>query len=284
MYIIQDVKRILNIATNTDGRFFVLIEANDNKTYQVKFNAFKQKSNINEFISNFIGKLMNAPVLDASFLSFTKEQIDSIYFKLQEKNPQNPIFPDMSNIKNYTFFGIEWQNSLITLQTNSELEILLEKVNNKKDFFSLYPYDQYLKNYDRNIGNHLILKNNKNKPSQYCLIDGDRIFGSLDWSLIDTLISNFSCMEISGVNWHQYLYSLVNEESYIFVLESSLEIDNITEEKLKLMMELISYIYTIDKNEYDKILGYLTFRKKDFYQVCLKNATCFPKIEQSRIL
>ncbi|MCG3671959.1 hypothetical protein [Aliarcobacter butzleri] len=284
MYIIQDVKRILNIATNTDGRFFVLIEANDNKTYQVKFNVLKQKSNINELISNFIGKLMNAPVLDASFLSFTKEQIDSIYFKLQEKNPQNPIFPDMSNIKNYTFFGIEWQNSLITLQTNSELEILLEKVNNKKDFFSLYPYDQYLKNYDRHIGNHLILKDNKNKPSQYCLIDGDRIFGSLDWSLIDTLISNFSCMETSGVNWHQYLYSLVNEESYIFVLESSLEIDNITEEKLKLMMELISYIYTIDKNEYDKILGYLTFRKKDFYQVCLKNATCFPKIEQSRIL
>lgn len=284
MYIFQDVKRILKIANNTDGRFFLLVIANDNKTYQVKFNAIKQKSNINEFISNFIGKAINAPVLNGSFLSFTKEQIDSIYFKLQEKYPENPPFPDMSNIKNYTFFGIEWQNSLIALQTNSELEILLEKVNNEKDFYSLYPYDQYLKNYDRHIDNHLILKDSKNKPSQYCLIDGDKIFGSLDWSCIDELIENFSCMEISGLNWHQYLYSLVTEESYNFVLEYSLEIDSISIEQLKLMIELISHIYTIDKTECDRILRYLTFRKKDFYQVCLENATCFPKIEQTRIL
>lgn len=284
MYIIQDVKRILNIANNSDGRFFLVIEADDNKTYQIKFNAYKQKSNINEFISNFIGKKINAPVLDGGFFVFTEEQINSIFIKLQNTYPENPPFPDMSNIKNYTFFGIEWQNSLITLQTNNELEILLEKVGNKKDFFSLYAYDQYLKNYDRHIGNHLILKDGKNKPSQYCLIDGDRIFGSLDWSGITELLNNFSCMEALGADWHKYLYSLVTEESYIFVLEFSFEIDSIKEEDIQLMKNLLSYIYTIDKIEYDKIAHYLTFRKKDFYQVCLKNATCFPKIEQTRIL
>lgn len=280
MYSQINVKRLLKIAANTDGRFFILVEASNNKTYQVKFNITNQKSNINEFISNYVGKIINAPVLDGCFLTFTDEQLQNVSKKALERNPFSII--DMKTIKDNQFFGIEWQDSIIKLENNSELEVMLDLTNNRKNFFALYPYDQYLKNHDRHIGNHLILKKGKNKPMQYCIIDGDRIFDSLYWDKLDELVNNFDCLEI-GVSWHKYLYSLVSENDYIFVLEYSLNINEIKEEEIKNLLDTISYVYNIDKNEYDTIQNYLQKRKKDFYSMCLNNSTCFPKIEQKRI-
>ncbi|PLY08353.1 MAG: hypothetical protein C0625_01840 [Arcobacter sp.] len=280
MYVQEYIRRILNIAANTDGRFFLIVEATNNKTYQVKFNVSNQKSNINEFITSYIGKLINAPVLNGAFLTFTNKQITNIHKKINLNYPQIEL--DMSDIKNNQFFGIEWQDSLITLETNSELEIMLTKINNKKEFYSLYPYDQYLKNYDRHIGNHLILKDGKNLPSQYCLIDGDRIFGSLYWNKIEELTDNFSCLEI-GVDWHKYLYGLVTENEYIFVLEYSLLIDEIKESDIETLVSIILSIYNVDKKECAIIKDYLEKRSKDFYAVCLNNSTCFPQIIQRRL-
>jgi hypothetical protein len=280
MYVQENVKRLLSIGSNDrDQRFFVLVEATDNKTYQVKFNISNKKSNVNEFITNYIGKIIQAPVLNGAFLTFSDEQVSQI---IKKRKMKNLLEPDMSDIKNNQLFGIEWQDSLVKLETNSELEVLLNKISNKKEFYSLYPYDQYLRNYDRHIGNHLILKDGKNQPTQYCLIDGDMIFGSTHWDKVLELTNNFSCLEI-GMSWHQYLYGLVSENEYIFVLEYSLNIEEIKISDIENLSSVISYIYKIDKKECDIIKHYLENRSKDFYSICLKNSVCFPNINQRRL-
>lgn len=281
MYVIQNAKRLLSIEPNIfDKRFFILVQGNDNKTYQV--NGPNQKSNINEFISNCIGLYINAPVLKGTFIKFTNKQIKRIKNKVESFNGK--IFqPDMSNIKNNILFGIEWKNSIISLQTNRELEIMLEEVSNKKSFYSLYAYDQYLKNFDRHIGNHLIVKEKNRKPSCYYTIDGDRIFGNLTWTKVIDYIDDYSCL--FGEVWHKYLYELIDEEKYIIILDYSFKLNNISTEKIKNLINILSHIYTTtDKKEYAAIKKYLEKRKKNFYKICLENATCFPNINQQRIL
>lgn len=284
MYNQLQVKRLLGIEPNPyDGRFFIKVQASDSKTYQVKFNAPGQKSNINELISNYIGKIMNAPVLNGAFLTFSQDSIDKLIEYIKITFPKTKL-PDMSCIKDNQFFGIEWQNSIMPLQTNTELEILLEKTNNSKGFYSLYSYDQYLKNFDRHLGNHIIIKDANKKPSYYSLIDGDRIFGSLNWEKVHIFKDNFSCLKAEGAAWHNYLYGLIDDKKYDYVLEYSINLNDIKDEQIDLLMQVMQIIYTIDKSDYDRITQYLKSRKDGFYKVCINNATCFPNIRQARVL
>jgi len=282
MYNQLQAKRIIYIEPNQhDGRFFVKVLASDGKTYQVKFNAPGQKSNINEFISNYIGKIIKAPVLNGAFITFSQDMTDRLVEHLKLHFPTTKL-PDMSCIKNNQLFGIEWQNSIIPLQTNTELEILLDKTNNSNQFYSLYSYDQYLKNFDRHIGNHIIIKDENKKPSYYSLIDGDRIFGSLGWERLEIFKDDFSCLKAIGATWHKYLYNLIDDKKYNHVLKYATNIDELKEEQIALMINILKHIYTIDKSDYDKIMNYLMSRKTGFYSVCINNATCFPNIKQRR--
>lgn len=282
MYPQLQALRVIFIHPNPhDGRVFIKVVASDKKTYQVKFNAPGEKSNINEFISNHIGRLMRAPVLEAAFISFTENMLENI-FEYIRQNFKVAKEIDMSCIKNNKFFGIEWKDSIIPLQTNDELEIFIKQTSNSDQFFSLYPFDQYLKNFDRHIGNHLIIKEENKKASQYTLIDGDRIFGSLQWDRISWFQKDFNCLKAQGANWHNYLYNLIDEATYNHILKYSLHIDTLKDSDVELMMQVIDHIYNINKEDYGNIFGYLKSRKDGFYAVCVNNATCFPNIKQTR--
>ena len=139
-YELLGIKNIYHVEPNPDGRFFIKIIATDDKHYQIKFDSTALKSNINELISNYIGKTMKAPVLDGVLIQFTDHQMKEFLKIMSIKFPKH--CPDMSLIKRKIMFGVEWQNSVVYLQKESELEPLLKQSKNKDGFYALYAYDQ----------------------------------------------------------------------------------------------------------------------------------------------
>ncbi len=134
---------------------WALVKGQDGVVYQVKFNQTSLSSNINEFIGNCLGFLIGVPVPDGNFLmipdNILEECINNLGFTI-----------DMETVKNNLFFGIKWMYGQVNF---SNTDLLLEELKNSsnyKEYPSIFPYDQYLRNADRHVDNHLIIKYNEN--------------------------------------------------------------------------------------------------------------------------
>lgn len=207
---------VLNqIVTNdiNPKKFYLLADGEDGKQYQIKLNGIGMRHNINEFIAHYLGSLSKAPLIDACFLYLEDNELKKLTSKL--KSLPNGVLEDidLSLMKENLFFAIEWKANVVPIEREEELKSIVFQTMNSEAFFSLYSFDQYLKNFDRHIGNHLVIKDGKQK--KYYLIDFDRIFMSTNWLYIPRIINDFS--PISSQPYHQHLISLVDDNNIKFV-------------------------------------------------------------------
>lgn len=270
-------KRLLKVEyPSEDGRFYILVKGSDGKQYQVKFNAHDTRGNQNEFIANSIGKEMDAPVLDGALIMFTKRQLDGIANRVTSNFG---VIPDIAAFKERTLFGIEWHDGAITPFSDAQIPKLLENCANKDAFYAIFAYDQYLRNYDRQHFNHLVLKRDREKkPRMYAAIDGDRIFGSTGWSKIDEEMHLFDCF---SEPFHKMLYNLVDDSSFTKVFRYAAAIDMLPDAHIDDIIDIMRAIYANTKRELDKIEQFLKYRRLKMTSIC--NGACFPKVRHKRL-
>ncbi len=261
----------------SDGRFFVLVEGSDKKIYQVKINLVTTKGNQNEMITHYIGTKMDAPVLDGCILVFSKRLLDSI-IDLAAASMQ--AIPDKSFFRRTELFGVEWHDGAKFANSEDEVKFFFQMCKNRNAFFAIYPFDQYLRNYDRQYHNHMIMKRDEDKkPSHYYMtIDGDRIFGSPGWNLLNEEKSKFECFP---EKFHNLLYSIVDDESYKTVMRYAVNISHINESELDLLLKILNDVYNDPKCEHDKIIEILKYRKDKLYDFC--DGTCFSNVKKKRL-
>lgn len=274
MYETHLVKKCrLNELPAADGRFYVIVTIDDGKQFQVKFNVANSRGNQKELISNFVGKEIEASVLDGAFLKFSQNQVDGICLKLKQLGF---IPPNLSCFSKKIFFGVEWFEEAKKLDCEEDLKEALDECKNKNEFFSVYPFDQYLRNYDRFYKNHLIVKRHgEDKPSHYAIIDGDRIFGSTSFDRIDEEKELFNCFHEP---FHGTLYSLVNDSTYTHVYRFLAKITLVSTGKL---FELMNKIYDDPKLEHGKIKEVLEYRKDKIFDYC--DGSCFENVSKKRL-
>lgn len=260
-----------------DGRFFVLIEGSDKKIYQVKFNLVTTKGNQNEMITHYIGTKMDAPVLNGCILVFSKRMLGSI---IDLATASMRALPDKSFFKSTELFGIEWYDGAKFANSEDEVKFFFTMCKNRNAFFAIYSFDQYLRNYDRQYHNHMIMKRDEDKkPSHYyASIDGDRIFGSTGWSLLNQEKIKFDCFP---EKFHNLLYSIVDDESYKTVMKYAVNILQIKESELDLLLKTLNDVYNDPKSEHDKIVEILKYRKDKIFDSC--DGSCFVNVKKKRL-
>lgn len=271
-----------------NGPYFVKVLSEDGNIYQIKFNWTDPKTgirifeNTNEFITYYLAKELDFPILNGAFIKFKPELLQKLYNILISHN----LYPiQLNNIKNNILFGIEWKSHSTPLKYQFEINEMLKDISNKKDFFSIYPFDQYLKNYDRHEGNHLIIKDDNRKAKYYTMIDGDKIFMNKDYQTISEIRKEFECLMIDNknCNWHQFLYSIVDDDAYNEILDHTSKIDRLEKETFKKLNFLLDHYYYLSKLDLAIIYKYLRSRKAEIFLACLRNSSCFPNLSQTRL-
>lgn len=258
----------------TDGRFFVIITANNGKNYQVKFNVNKSKGNQKELITNFIGKQMKASVLEGAFLRFSQKQINVICDYI--KNVFHSKEPNMECFSKNILFGIEWHDGAYTATSEDDVPLFIATCKNTKDFYAIFPFDQYLRNFDRQYFNHLAIKRNGDtKPSHYAIIDGDRIFKCTSWDLLKSEKDKFDCFKEP---FHLKLYNLVDDSTFTHIFASKAQISLLEIHKLEKIMK---EIYDDPQLENSTIFETLAFRKEEIFNYC--NGDCFHKVTKKTL-
>lgn len=251
-----------------DGRLFVVVTCNDGIEYQVKLNVKDNKSNHNEFISNVVGREIGASVPNGKWIQFSKRQIDGLCVKFNLINTE--CFSKM------LYFGVEWYDETYTPQCDEDVPFLVNECKNKKSFFAVFPYDQFLRNHDRVFHNHMaIKKEGESKPSHYLSIDGDRIFGCTTWSRLDVEKNNFNCF---NYDFYQKLYDLVDDSSFTDVFKFAVSVSLVEVSKI---IELMNENYDDIKQEHDKIKEFLEFRKGELWQRC--TGSCFKNVKNQTL-
>lgn len=252
-----------------DGRFFIKVLCEDDNLYQVKFDVRENRSNQNELIMNYVASEISASVPDGVFIQFSERQLKGISEKVKSLNDKSIV--SLDHFPNMVLFGSMWYGEAMQARSDDEVESFYNNCKNREDFFCVFPCDQYLRNYDRQHFNHIAVKKlGDKKPSHYVMIDGDRIFGSTSWNMIDKEKTKFSCFD---KNFHKKLYSLVNDTNFKYVKEVAAKISYID---IELLMELLYRIYDNSKENYSKIRGFLEYRKDKIWYVC--NGDCFENV------
>ena len=251
-----------------DGRFFILVKADDGNEYQIKFNLPNTKGNQKEFIANFVSREMGVTTLEGAFIELSTHQKEKIAKRYGA---------DIRDFGENKFFGVKWYSTAKRLKNEKHLHQALQECKNKQEFFAIFPFDQYLRNYDRFYKNHLIItKDNSKKPSHYVAIDGDRIFGSTGIDRIDDEKDKWDCFQEP---YHEMLYSLVGEKEYTQVYKYLASIGMV---QVHLLMQYISSNYTLSKEEYDKIREILEYRKDKMFEFSC-DGSCFPALKKKRL-
>ena len=260
-----------------DGRYFILVLGEDNKTYQVKFNLVNTKGNQNELITHYIGTKMKAPVLCGSILVFSKRILDSI---VEGMSRLISATPDSTFYKSNELFGIQWHDGARFAASEKEVNTFFASCKNKKSFFAIYSFDQYLRNYDRQYFNHMIVKKEEDKkPSHfYATIDGDRIFGDVGWSRLRIEKEIFQCFDH---DFHLNLYKIVDDKNYQHVLDFAANVLNINDTDIDLLEKSMNDIYEDPKLEHAMISDILKYRKRKIIDAC--DGTCFTNVQKKRL-
>ncbi|OHE06126.1 hypothetical protein, partial [Sulfurimonas sp. RIFOXYB12_FULL_35_9] len=147
---------------------------------------------------------------------------------------------------------------------------------NYEEFPSIFPYDQYLRNYDRHIDNHLIIKTDK-KQQFYYSIDSDKIFGG--FPITDILVEKevFDCF---GNPAYKPLYDSINDKIFKIILIYSNKIEALKERELNMLDEYLSDFYGINLDVRNNIKEFLNFRKTNFSEQCISNQSCYENIHR----
>jgi len=248
---------------------WVIIKADNGITYQVKFNEEAVAHNTYEFIGNFIGKSIKVPIPNGIFL-----QIPDFLLTKCEEDLNFTI--DRSKVVSNIFFGIEWIYGQVQF---NDTEMLLEEIKNTlnyEEFPSIFPYDQYLRNQDRHVDNHLIIKTDT-KQQFYYSIDSDKIFGGFPITDILTEKEEFNCF---GNPAYKPLYDSIDEEIFKIILTYSNKIEALEEEELNMLDEYLTDFYGINLDIRDNIKEFLNFRKTNFSEKCISNQSCYENIQR----
>jgi hypothetical protein len=271
------IRKVGDIGIASDGRFFILIICNDTKTYQVKFNLTTTKGNQNELITHYIGTKMGAPVLIGKLITFSKRVLDSIIEVMKDRGiPADPNFFIGTEL-----FGIEWHDGAKTAKTEEEVKTFYTMCKNRASFYAIYSFDQYLRNYDRQHFNHLMVKleEDKKPTHYYATIDGDRIFGSTGWDNMDIEGKKFCCFTH---DFHKMLYDIVlDDEQFKIVRLYASKIRDITDSDIDVLLKTMDGIYNDPKGEHVKITNILKTRKTSIMSAC--NGSCFNNVKQKRL-
>lgn len=260
----------------TPYKFFLLVDGDDGKKYQVKLNEPGQRHNINEFIAHYMGSCSDMPLLDGVFLKFDDNEIKKLNDKLSSL-PKDHLKPvDLSITKENLFFGIEWKQHITKINNEKELMQRVNDTSNSTSFYSLYSFDQYMKNYDRHIGNHLVTKDRNVK--RYHLIDFDRIFASTNWSLVPTIKNDFS--PLLSRPYHSFLMGLADDSTIWNILSYAKKIENIQPEEVKDMCDIIAQVYDVSDSEMQEISSWMIDRKGKLVLKCYNNEVHYPNVTQ----
>lgn len=262
---VEYVPKLNDIGTSK----WVLIKAKNSITYQIKFNEEAVVHNTYEFIGNFIGKSIEVPVPNGIFL-----QIPDFLLTKCEEDLNFTI--DRSKVIANIFFGIEWIYGQVQF---NDIELLLEELQNTmnyEEFPSIFPYDQYLRNYDRHIDNHLIIKTDK-KQQFYYSIDSDKIFGCFPMADILNEKEVFDCF---GNPAYKPLYDAIDDKIFKIILVYSNKIEALKEEELNMLDEYLSDFYGINLDIRNNIKEFLNFRKTNFSEQCISNQSCYENIHR----
>jgi hypothetical protein len=264
----QTVKALNYLDRNNKGAsFFGLFEANNEKIYQVKFDQPFLKSNTKEFIANFIAGIVDVPTPSAVMIYIPQTIIQELN-KVYGLNLQ-------ASQTNY-YFGLEWEEHVNDSWTCfNEFKEELQKINNYKDFLSIYPFDQFFRNYDRHLGNHLISVKN-NHFYFYLAIDADRIFAGAWLENARSQLRNFSCFP---EQFHNELYSLITDAEYKTLLIHAAKYKTIRKEDLKKLNQQLCNTFAINEKNIATIIIFLLYRKTKLLDKCLDNISCFPNIK-----
>ena len=237
--------------------------------------------NINEYIAHHIGSLIGAPMLKGMFLKINVNNMKK-WHKVVSDLEGTQIYPTfIPPYEHAVFFAVEYKQNKFSAHNIPFLQHILSKISNKDDFFSQFSFDQYLKNPDRHLGNHIFYKDSHRLL--FYLIDFDRIFsGKTDWSGLDTDYTDFSCFCHPGYN--QDLYFLVNNENMKMVHNYAGYIEKISDEDIQDIIQTISQVYDIQKPLLVKIADWLNDRKERIFDKCLENESCYPNVNKRGLL
>lgn len=252
-----------------------------NKEYIFKPSWMGHYHNINEFISHYIASLVNAPITKGTFLKIDAETMRDYHNKIQLGIPHAVLPTYIPPYNEAIFFAVEYLKDATHAKTVTHLKNSLDNTKNRESFFSQFSLDQYLKNYDRHLGNHLFYK--ENNRTVFYLIDFDRIFyGHTDWSKLDDQLDNTDCFNIPGYNAD--LYNIIEDKDVKKVHDYAANILNkIDDEAITDICNIIDFVYTIGKAELVKIDTWLKYRRDIIYTACLKNEVCFKNVQQEGV-
>lgn len=270
-----------HINISDDGRFFINFICNDKKAYQVKFNLITSKGNQNELITHFIGSKIDAPVLHGALVQLSKRMLDSTIDAIEKELIAHGISaaPDRLFFKDYKLFGIQWHEGAMHATSEDDVKVFFSMCKNRTAFYATYPFDQYLRNYDRQYFNHLIIRHEEDiKPSHYASIDGDRIFGSTGWRRLELERDEFTCF---SEPYHKSLYDIVDNNSFKIVRKYASNIRDIKDEEIDGLKKIMDQIYSDPKNEHDRIIDVLKYRKSEMMSSC--DGSCFSGVKQKRL-
>ena len=262
---------------SSDGRYFIRFLCDDNKIYQVKFNLINTKGNQNELITHFVGNAIKAPVLEGRMIEFSKRVLDMTVATMKKIVPN----ADLSFYKSNQLFGIEWHEGARHAESEEEVADFYAMCKNRDAFYSIYPFDQYLRNYDRQHFNHLMVKiQGDRKPTHfYAAIDGDRIFGSTGWDMVTSEKTTFDCFPKP---FHSKLYGLISDDKFNHVQRHAVEINNMTDDVVDNLGNILESTYSAPKSENGIILEALKFRRDNFNKAC--SGSCFPNVKHKLLI
>lgn len=266
-------------------KFFILVNAYDEELkkyvkYQIKFNEHKQRHNINEFISHFVGSCSDMPLLNGAFLELDDDDIDAIQKEIDRHGKGHLKSIDFSSTNSNQFFGVEWMQNITKIDDERELIMRVGETSNRKSFYGLYAFDQFMKNYDRHLGNHLVVKVGNSK--KYKLIDFDRVFSSTNWSRVAsdyTCFTPFVCTS-HAKRYHGFLMHIVNDKSIKLVHTYAGKLQGIDTKDIKGLCDIISIIYNVTSLEILNIFRWIEYRKQEIVMKCFMNEKHFPNIKK----
>ena len=246
---------------------YALVSGDDGKTYQVKFNS----SNSKELIAHYIASSIGVPIPSAKIIFIKDDLFDDIHSKL----------PTISKSPSDNYFAMEWQANTVKWATYDEFIDEMSYVENFDEFLSIFPFDQYLRNYDRHKDNHLIVKKDSKKKF-YNTIDADRIMAGKSFLNILDELEKFDCLYLLyGSVCGSLLYDLVEDSDFTDIIKYSNSISIITKEDIRDLLDICEALYSISNVEKDNIDTFLIQRKDKIFDACLSNAKCYPKVKRS---
>lgn len=243
---------------------YAIIKADDGKQYQVKFSS----SNSREFIAHYIASLIGVPVPPAKIIHIS----DYLFEDIAES------FSALSALPSKHYFAVEWYPNTLKWESYEEFFGELKSVDNFNAFLSIFSYDQYLRNYDRHEYNHIIVREHT-KRKFYNSIDADRIFAGYD-------INNI-LLEINEYNCHYpprhgtALYDLIEDEHFTSILRYASAIGLIKAEEVADIISICDQLYGFSPDEKFKISRFLSERKENIYDACMRNTKCYTKVRRS---